>query len=95
MKHLACIAVLYACAGTFPVSAHVGEIMNEPDSVYLFSYATVPDAGRSGLKILNQSRVFINDCLHNCARRAIAHSRRHPYQPHPAGTKRIDRHVSA
>ena len=50
MKHLACIAVLCACAGTFPVSAHVGEIMNEPDSVYLFSYATVPDAGRSGLK---------------------------------------------
>ena len=25
--------------------------MNEPDSVYLFSYATVNDAGRSGLKL--------------------------------------------
>ena len=35
----------------FPVSAHVQEVMNEPDSVYLFSYATVNDAGRSGLKL--------------------------------------------
>lgn len=31
-------------------SAHVQEVMNQPDSVYLFSYATTHDAGRSGLK---------------------------------------------
>ena len=50
MKHLAYMTVLCACMGVAPVSAHVEETMNEPDSVFLFSYATVPDAGRSGLK---------------------------------------------
>lgn len=44
------MAALCACMGAVPASAHVGEIMNEPDSVYLFSYATVPDEGRSGLR---------------------------------------------
>lgn len=31
-------------------SANIQEVMNQPDSVYLFSYATTHDAGRSGLK---------------------------------------------
>lgn len=31
-------------------SANIQEVMNQPDSVYLFSYATSHDAGRSGLK---------------------------------------------
>ena len=51
MKHLTHLAALCACLTSFPVSAHVQEVMNEPDSVYLFSYATVNDAGRSGLKL--------------------------------------------
>ncbi|WP_455673822.1 alpha-L-arabinofuranosidase C-terminal domain-containing protein [Phocaeicola sp.] len=33
-----------------PAAAKVNKIMNEPDSVYLFSYATTQDEGRSGLK---------------------------------------------
>lgn len=45
MKHLTHLAALCACLTSFPVSAHVQEVMNEPDSVYLFSYATVNDAG--------------------------------------------------
>ena len=51
MKHLTHLAALCACLTSFPVSAHVQEVMNEPASVYLFSYATVNDAGRSGLKL--------------------------------------------
>lgn len=50
MKNLKHLAVLGACLCTLPASAHLHEIMNEPDSVYLFSYATAPDEGRSGLK---------------------------------------------
>lgn len=47
-KELFSIALgMLACA---PASARVQEIMNQPDSVYLFSYATTQDAGRSGLK---------------------------------------------
>ena len=38
MKHLTHLAALCACLTSFPVSAHVQEVMNEPDSVYLFSY---------------------------------------------------------
>ena len=55
MKHLTHLAALCACLTSFPVSAHVQEVMNEPDSVYLFSYATVNDAGRSGLKKRNMA----------------------------------------
>lgn len=51
MKYLTHLAVLCACLSCFLVSAHVQEVMNQPDSVYLFSYATVKDAGRSGLKL--------------------------------------------
>lgn len=51
MKHLTHLAALCVCLTSLPVSAHVQEVMNEPDSVYLFSYATVKDAGRSGLKL--------------------------------------------
>lgn len=61
MKHLTHLAALCACLTSFPVSAHVQEVMNEPDSVYLFSYATVNDAGRSGLKLAwstNEARWF-------------------------------------
>lgn len=36
MKHLTHLAALCACLTSFPVSAHVQEVMNEPDSVYLF-----------------------------------------------------------
>ena len=50
MKNLKYLAALGACLATLPASAHLHEIMNEPDSVYLFSYATAPDEGRSGLK---------------------------------------------
>lgn len=47
-KELFSIALgMLACA---PVSANVQEVMNQPDSVYLFSYATTYDSGRSGLK---------------------------------------------
>lgn len=41
MKHLTHLAALCVCLTSLPVSAHVQEVMNEPDSVYLFSYATV------------------------------------------------------
>lgn len=50
MKNLKYLAALGACLGALPASAHLHEVMNEPDSVYLFSYATTPDEGRSGLK---------------------------------------------
>lgn len=50
MKNMKYIAALGACLFTLPAAAHLNEIMNEPDSVYLFSYATTPDEGRSGLK---------------------------------------------
>lgn len=33
-----------------PAMAAVEKVWNEPDSVYLFSYAQATDAGRSGLK---------------------------------------------
>ena len=39
-----------ACLGILPVSASVNGVMNEPDSVYLFSYCTTFDEGKSGLK---------------------------------------------
>ena len=38
------------CLGILPVSASVNGVMNEPDSVYLFSYCTTFDEGKSGLK---------------------------------------------
>ena len=50
MKNLKQWALVGACLCTLPVSSHVREVCNEPDSVYLFSYATVPDEGRSGLR---------------------------------------------
>lgn len=47
-KELFSIALgMLAC---MPASAKVQEVMNQPDSVYLFSYATTHDSGRSGLK---------------------------------------------
>lgn len=47
-KELFSIALgMLTCAS---VSARVQEVMNQPDSVYLFSYATTHDSGRSGLK---------------------------------------------
>lgn len=39
-----------AAAGQQPVSAAVEKTYNEPDSVYMFSYAQAKDEGRSGLK---------------------------------------------
>lgn len=39
-----------AMAGQQPVSAAVEKIYNEPDSVYMFSYTSAKDEGRSGLK---------------------------------------------
>lgn len=50
MKNMKYWAALCGCLALLPANASVKEVMNEPDSVYLFSYATVPDAGRSGLK---------------------------------------------
>lgn len=50
MKNLKQWALVGACLCALPVSSHVREVCNEPDSVYLFSYATVPDEGRSGLR---------------------------------------------
>ena len=39
-----------ACFGFISASASVNGVMNEPDSVYLFSYCTTFDEGKSGLK---------------------------------------------
>lgn len=50
MNGLKLWATLGICLCASPAAAHVREVMNEPDSVYLFSYATTSDAGRSGLK---------------------------------------------
>lgn len=47
-KELFSIALgMLACVSA---TARTQEMMNQPDSVYLFSYATTHDAGRSGLK---------------------------------------------
>ena len=50
MNGLKLWAALGFCLCASSVAAHVEDVMNEPDSVYLFSYATVSDDGRSGLK---------------------------------------------
>ena len=47
-KHL--LAALCACAALTPVSAGVNGVTAAQDSVYLFSYATAQDDGRSGLR---------------------------------------------
>lgn len=38
------------CLMGIPASAKVNGVMNEPENVYLFSYCTMQDEGRSGLK---------------------------------------------
>ena len=50
MNELKLWAALGFCLCASSAAAHVEDVMNEPDSVYLFSYATVSDDGRSGLK---------------------------------------------
>lgn len=50
MNGLKLWAALGFCLCASSAAAHVEDVMNEPDSVYLFSYATVSDDGRSGLK---------------------------------------------
>ena len=43
---------LFACIGLIALAQPTkAEVENVPDSVYLFTYATVPDMGRSGLKM--------------------------------------------
>ncbi len=50
MKHFAWIAACCACMGWIPIQTQAQEGLSQPDSIYLFSYATTPDEGRSGLK---------------------------------------------
>lgn len=50
MNGLKLWAALGFCLCASSAAAHVEDVMNKPDSVYLFSYATVSDDGRSGLK---------------------------------------------
>ena len=57
MKHLAYMTVLCACMGVAPVSAHVEETMNEPDSVFLFSYACKDSFSTGLMQILR--RIFL------------------------------------
>lgn len=45
------LAALGAVLTVWPVSVSAQDVVNRTDSVYLFSYATVQDAGRSGLKL--------------------------------------------
>ena len=44
------VSICLACILSLPALAKVNKVMNEPDSVYLFSYCTVQDEGKSGLK---------------------------------------------
>ena len=44
------LSLLLGSLACTPALAGVQETMNQPDSVYLFSYATTHDSGRSGLK---------------------------------------------
>lgn len=50
-KTLLSLAILSLSAVGSPVSAAIEKVHNEPDSVYLFSYALARDEGRSGLKM--------------------------------------------
>ena len=50
MKHFIQLAAYCACMGLVPVQASAQVGLSQPDSIYLFSYATTPDEGRSGLK---------------------------------------------
>ena len=50
MKHITWIAACCACMGLVPIQTQAQEGLSQPDSIYLFSYATTPDEGRSGLK---------------------------------------------
>ena len=51
MKHIKNLIVLcLVCLMGISASAKVDGVMNEPDNVYLFSYCTAQDEGRSGLK---------------------------------------------
>ena len=51
MKHIKNLIVLcLVCLMGISASAKVDGVMNEPDNVYLFSYCTAQDGGRSGLK---------------------------------------------
>ena len=49
MRKTLLIALLAACSQ--PMFSRTTIIHNEPDSVYLFSYTTLPDEGRGGLKL--------------------------------------------
>ena len=49
-KTLLSLAIASLAAGGQTVSAAVEKVYNEPDSVYMFSYALAQDEGRSGLK---------------------------------------------
>ena len=44
------VCLLYTSA--LPVSAHIDEIMNGPDSVYIFPYPTLNDGGRRGMQFV-------------------------------------------
>ncbi|WP_455587112.1 alpha-L-arabinofuranosidase C-terminal domain-containing protein [Bacteroides sp.] len=50
MKKLVGFLAVYLYLISFPVSAKINAVQNEPDSVFLYSYATAKDEGRSGLK---------------------------------------------
>ena len=51
MRHIKNLIVLcLVCLMVISASAKVDGVMNEPDNVYLFSYCTAQDGGRSGLK---------------------------------------------
>ena len=49
MKNVFLIALLMNCCQS--LSSRTTAITNEPDSVYLFSYTTLQDQGRGGLKL--------------------------------------------
>lgn len=49
-KTLLSLAIATLAAAGQPVCAAVEKVYNEPDSVYIFSYAHLKDEGRSGLK---------------------------------------------
>ena len=50
IKHL--LVLCFCLILALPVSAHIDEIMNGPDSVYIFPYPTLNDGGRRGMQFV-------------------------------------------
>lgn len=51
MRNLLLISLFASLLSISPTTARINKLFNEPDSVYLFSYSTIHDEGRSGLKL--------------------------------------------